>query len=155
MYGEALEELVFERIDLRYGEPPDEFRAYRNYVTCICMQNVPNQVEMLLASRTLPNGNWRNHQKVEVYVPLGTRADPRAIASAVAWSLKRVFAGTLFTKHVKSKWKGIAKALSQFVLPFACCGLGAPAYRRFAERARAINDRIIGKGGGAAAAGGG
>ncbi|CAK0909668.1 unnamed protein product, partial [Prorocentrum cordatum] len=155
MYGETLEELVFERIDVRYGQPPDEHKAYRNYVTCLCMRNVPNQVEMLIASRTLPNGNWRNHEKVEVYVPLGTNADPHAIASAVAWSFKRIFAGTLFTKYVKSKWKGVSKALSQFVLPFACCGLGAPAYERFAERARAINDKCIGRPVQGAAAGGG
>jgi hypothetical protein len=100
MYGDALEEVVDERLVVRHGHPPEEHNAFRDQVTVACLQEATCLVEMLIASRTLPNGNWQNRDQIEAYVPFGVKVDRRALAAVIAWSLKRVFVGVLFTKRV-------------------------------------------------------
>ena len=57
-----------------------------------------------------------------------------------------MFDGVLFTKHVKTTWKGMASILSQFALPDASCGLGTLAFARFAANARAVSEQFLPRG---------
>ena len=126
---------VFEKLDVLRGSPPPEAAAYKRHVLRLCLARGARMVEKRLALLTLPNGDWRLRDTVQVYVPAAAVVDRDALAETIASSLNEVLLPGRFTLYPRNRWTKADEALDQFCLLEAVHGLASAVFPPWRELA--------------------
>jgi len=127
-FQQALTNVVRSRLRIRRGSPPAGAIAYRKHLLRLCMSRGARLVERRLALVTLPNGDWRRQDCVEVYLPEGVDCDVEQIMVVVSQALVCVLAGASFTVYPRHRWTRADESFDQVCLLEGIHGLASATF---------------------------
>ncbi|CAK0788085.1 unnamed protein product [Prorocentrum cordatum] len=149
--------VVQRRIRIRRGRPPPEATPRKRHLLCLSLARGSRLIEKKTALHHLPNGDWRDREHVDIWIPEGIDIDESEIKKSVSEALEVVLLGARFTRWPRSRWAGSDVAMDEFILLDGIHGLGSAVWAIWAkEMARGSKRRPrLGDGGAlpAAAAG--
>ena len=147
-FQKVLQEVIKERVVVKYGKPTPQAEQYKAHVLRLCCSRGARLSERRLALLAGPNGDWRNTQNVEVYVPIGSQnVDVAQLSRVVAANTAVMLAGSRFTVFDRHRWTRSDAAFSEWILLQACHGLGAAAFARWVSSYRVPKSTKAGAGG--------
>ena len=106
-----------------FGTPPAEAQRFKRQVCALCLKSSSNQLVKTLYCQTLPNGDWRDHSCIQVWLPPGTSYDFDKLANVVGKSMIQIFASHLYITYRRQRLKRAEEAISEFGLFEACHGM--------------------------------
>ena len=116
-FSKHLLAVVKQRLRIIRGQgPSEEAQRYRRNLLRLCLAQGGRLLQRRLSALTLPNGDWRVADEIQVYVPPGLEYDAQQVASTVAWSLQQLVVPGQFTIFPRSRWTKDDVAFDEFCL---------------------------------------
>ena len=137
-FREALAEVVGARLVVLKGVPPPEVETHRRCILELFGQTGRNIAVRNYLLRTLPNGDWRKQDVVEVYVPATMDYDFDQLKHKVTQSLILGLTGTLFRLYPRHRWVGADATTDQVGMLQAVHGLGTAAFQVFLGKVTSV-----------------
>jgi hypothetical protein len=128
---EAIRSWVKSHIEIKHGTPPVSARRYAYQLMRLCLSRGTRLVRKILALKLLPNGDWRNHDAVEIYLPHGSDANIDDIAGVVSDGICMVCLGDKLKKIYRERWHGSDIAWDQFLRLEGVCGIASNTFPAF------------------------
>ena len=92
----CLQDEIRSTLKVRIGTPPEDAVRFRRYLVAISIKRDVNSMKSLLDLSLLPNGDWRDHSSVEVYIEYGIDYDQQLLADNVSQRMTRALAPRLY-----------------------------------------------------------
>eukprot|EP00971_Amphidinium_carterae_P323340 6425933-Amphidinium_carterae.7 len=131
----CLKREVQKRLVVRFGEPSVEARLYRQQVLAIFVNSGTNLLchRMLLSSP--PNGDWRNQEEVQVFLPVGMhgKVNSKQLVPTLVAGLLYCLAGRKPEVYCRHRWGGADLCCEQLARLQAVHGLLGHTYKRFLQ----------------------
>ena len=115
------------------GDPDPEDTAHMRRVLAMYARTGEYLVERLVVLRMLPNGNWRNRDRIYVYCERMPANDVEELAWAdrLVSGLSFAVCPRKFKKYARNRWFGKEVAIDQFGLLEHCHGLFSSTVKRW------------------------
>jgi hypothetical protein len=144
LWRRAIFNEVFETLVILDGSCSQDALEYRLMAIRVFAGAGASKREVQLLMQVLPNGEWRNHSVVEVYIPHAVVVNKRVVAAVVASGLCRVFARARFRTFQRKRWTLNDEAVSKPGLMAACHCLLLRTYFRFLKLVgHKLSDRAL------------
>ena len=132
-WARLLRLIVFERVEILRGTPSCEAQAYRRQLLRLCLSRGSRLVEKRAALATLPNGDWRRRDAIEVYVPVGAVIDEGRIKHVVASSLTSILCNSKLTVYPRHRWTKGDVAFDEVILMEGIHGVASAVWPLWAK----------------------
>jgi hypothetical protein len=130
-FQQLLKDVVYSRVVVVHDPPPREADRYRKQLLTLCCRSGSRLVEKRISLCTLPNGDIRKRDVVEVYIPRGVQYDLDTVKEVVSSGCADVLSGVKFFVYQRNRWFGCDKAFDEYSLLEGFCGLGSLTFERF------------------------
>jgi hypothetical protein len=131
IFHRALIREVVDTIEIQEGESSVEAKAYRQVSLSVFMGVGHHRKIVQAIMGSLPNGDWRRQDVVQVFVRHGVHWDRRLVSQLVARGFLRTLAKTSFRIFNRNRWCGNDIAINQLGLFQSCHGLLGRVFKRF------------------------
>ena len=112
-FRDHLSATVRQRLRILRGYPPEEATAYRKFILDLfCSTGRHRELRRFLL-QALPNGEWRNSDAIEVYVPPEMDCDEEQLTGSVINGLVIALSGKVFSTYPQSRWIGCDIAVDE------------------------------------------
>ena len=131
------------RLVVKRGFPPPSAQQHKAAMMQIFLAGQSELETQALLSK-LPNGDWRNKQQVEFYLPLGSQATPSraAIARLLAHGLVYALLRSKPKTWPRHRWTGAGEAVDELARLEAVHGLLTATYQRFVRKQSALQAEV-------------
>ena len=82
----------------------------------------------------LPNGDWRNHSEIQVFIPPGVSHNRQQVLQKVTAGLVVALCGKLFSTYPQHRWLGSEISVSEVGLLEAVHGLASATYEHMIQQ---------------------
>ena len=127
-FRSCLRRVVTDRLVVREGSAGVEAEAYRRAAVRSFVPRGGNASSRRVLLSLLPNGDWRCHDTVEVFVAPGTVVDKAAIIRKVVQGLVQALAHRRFRVYARHRWTGSEESVSDIGILLVCHGLLGPVW---------------------------
>lgn len=142
LFRKCLRQEVLETLVVREGRSSSAAAEYRRKAVSAFMSVGEARRHRHAIIAMLPNGNWLNHEVVEVFVADGSTWQKEEVASLVAVGLCAALAASRFKVFNRSRWTQNDEAIGQLGLAQACHGLLCRTYMRWL---RTLGSTVFGR----------
>ena len=132
-FAKAIRKVVAAKICFLRGSPGADADAFRRHLLRLCLARGTKLVAKKALLLTLPNGDWRRRDRIEIYLPEAIEVDRHRITSIVADSLAVLLAGCNMTVYPRHRWTKADRALDEVCLLEGIHGLGSMAWPVWSE----------------------
>lgn len=123
---------ITSTLEILRGYPPPQCTAYRGKVLQLFCRNGPHATTRRLLLAALPNGNWLNSDRVEVYVREDSHnLDPLAIAKVFTSGVIAALCSNRPHLYPRHRWCGADLAVDDLGAMECCHRLLSRTYQRF------------------------
>jgi hypothetical protein len=134
----CIQEDISERVEVRVGALCSaEAIAYKQHCLSLFMSRGRNIAERRVLARLMPNGDWREFDKIPIHVapdPGGRDPDRRAIVQGVQGMFLKAFASHGLPIYRRDRWTGADLCLDELGVMMCCNGLLYHSYIKFVSR---------------------
>eukprot|EP00971_Amphidinium_carterae_P195205 3873604-Amphidinium_carterae.2 len=133
-FRQCLRAEVESKLVIYYGEPSLESSLYRQHVMAMFVSSGANILTNQALLLSLPNGDWRVQDEVQVFLPLGMRQQPvnkTHISKVLTASLLFVLCSKKPSLFVRHRWTGADIAVDEIARLQGIHGLLQPVWKRF------------------------
>ena len=102
-FTSLVEKIAFARAVVTREPPSAEAKAYKAQLLRLSMSSGSFLLKRRLALLTLPSGDWRKKDRVEIYIPPALTVDHEEVKKVVAASLSQVVVGRQFSNYDKHR----------------------------------------------------
>ena len=129
-FRKTLATVVSEKLVVIPGTCPRGAEEYRHFVLQLFGSTGSNLALKQFLLRNLPNGDWRESARVEVYVEPGIAYDEGRLREEVTSALLLSLVGKNFSTYPRHRWLGCDISTDEFGLCEAVHGLASSTYHR-------------------------
>ena len=135
-FRKSLATVLAQKIMVTPGSSSVEAARHRDFVLeLFCTTGSKVAMKQYLLKK-LPNGDWRDRAKVEVFVTPGVEYDENDIKEKVVSGLLLVLSGKLFRTFPRHRWLGADNATDEIGLCEAVHGLASQAFAHMMQQPR-------------------
>lgn len=134
----AVLDTIRARIHFTRTPPSEAAEKYRKALFRIVLSDGSRLLKKRLVLRTLPNGDLRRRDILEVYVPQGIEINEAELRESIAISTADVLAGSNLTVYPRSRWLKGDLALNEVILTEGVGGILSASYPLFAQMAGSL-----------------
>ena len=134
LFRRALRLVIQQRMQFKPGHPPASVVKYKAFITSLCLQGSPStKIQSLIGVLHVANGDWLNHDQVEVYWPEEKGAPPESPSArqSLVHPLVQALAPRQPRLWRRDKWTGFQEAVGDLLLIEGVHGLLTPTYALF------------------------
>ena len=135
-FRKTMATIIEERLVIIPGVCPVESGEYRRFILdlfCTTGSHVALKQHLL---GSLPNGDWRNSERVEVYIEPGVAFEEAVVRNQVTTALLLSLSHKAFSTYPRHRWLGCDLATDEYGLCEAVHGLASATYERMLEEGR-------------------
>ena len=132
IFRAAMSEVIQERLVILQGQPSDEAKFHREQMLSLFVSHGPNGLVRRVLLDAAANGDWRNGQRFQHYVPSTAPVlDPRPVAEHVSRCVVAALAGHQPHIYPRHRWTGGDQSVDDIAILLAVHNLLPHVYGRF------------------------
>ena len=145
-FRSCLAAIITERLSIRIGYPSAEMEAYRvAMLELFCQTGAHASLKQHLLQR-LPNGDWRQSQQIQVFVPPGQDYDEGRLRQDLVTTLLICLSGKLFRVYPRHRWVGCDIVTDEIGLLECVHKLASTTFLRMVGASEdTVHDRLSGE----------
>ena len=130
-FRKSLTEVVSSRLQVIRGHCPAEAEEHRLAMLDLFCQTGSNLALKQYLLQRLPNGDWRDQDHVQVYIPPGADCDESLLKAHVTTALLICLAGKVFRVYPRHRWLGCDVATDEIGLMECVHGLASKTWHHY------------------------
>ena len=135
-FWQCLHDTIRARARLYRGDPGIESMVYRKLAVRSFFASGSCRAARQIALALLPNGNWDNHEEVEIWIGVGDRVDEQEFLDHAAVSITNALLHKKPRIWCESRWSGAEEACCDTALLSVFHGVLRPSLELFAHHKR-------------------